>query len=348
SAASVLSTYNAENFDIVSTGYISQHERAHATTYSLDQLTGPQSRYKFELKEWDGRSPMPLLDRNNLVIGICAGQPRGDKSWDSVQHGASDLLEGARSRLRFNKKDLKHCRGGFPALAVGISHGGGQGHPRMLAQELQNEPILDGLMKEEPFQRISGFATRAFATWAPRLYNYQDNYLSKIIAQDQELRTTNKHPAPTEKELRRNFVHTPWAATTLNFGPRTVCYKHADFGNLVFGWCSITALGNYDYKTGGHLILWELGLVIEFPPGSTILIPSSAIHHSNTRIQSTERRYSFTQYSAGGIFRWIDNGYQKSVDSQAAMDPVEKAKLFSDLSKQLEDGLALYSTLEEL
>ncbi|KDR79069.1 hypothetical protein GALMADRAFT_19655, partial [Galerina marginata CBS 339.88] len=218
----------------------------------------------------------------------------------------------------------------------------------VLAQDPKNEPILERLMKEDVFERISGFATGAFARWAPRLYRYQNDYLSNIISHDEKLRAANEHPDPKEKELRRNWQQTPWAATSLNFGPRTVCYKHVDFGNLAFGWCAITALGEYDYKKGGHLILWDLGLIIEFPPGSTILIPSSAIHHSNVRIQSEERRYSFTQYTSGGIFRWVDNGYQKSVDSLGAMDPEEKTKLLSDLSNQLEYGLSLYSTLEEI
>ena len=49
---------------------------------------------------------------------------------------------------------------------------------------------------------------------------------------------------------------------------------HTDPGNLLFGWCAITTLGNFDPTLGGHLVLWDLKLVIEFPLGSTILIPS--------------------------------------------------------------------------
>jgi hypothetical protein len=55
-------------------------------------------------------------------------------------------------------------------------------------------------------------------------------------------------------------------------------------------------------------------LVIEFPPGSTILIPSSILSHSNTAVDDQEHRYSFTQYAAGGLFRWVDNGF-RTLDS---------------------------------
>ncbi|KDR79070.1 hypothetical protein GALMADRAFT_24713, partial [Galerina marginata CBS 339.88] len=107
-AASLSSTYNAENFDIASTGYISQREIAHSTTFNLNQLTGPKSRYKL-------KTSMPIIDSQDRVIGVCAGQPRGDGRWDTVQLDASDRLEEARSSLRFQKKELKHRRGAFPA-----------------------------------------------------------------------------------------------------------------------------------------------------------------------------------------------------------------------------------------
>jgi len=85
-------------------------------------------------------------------------------------------------------------------------------------------------------------------------------------------------------------------------GPRTVCEPHVDFANLPFGYCAITALGQYDFTKGGHLVLWECKLIIEFPPGATILIPLAIVKHSNISIGEKERRYSFTRYAAGGLF----------------------------------------------
>jgi hypothetical protein len=66
----------------------------------------------------------------------------------------------------------------------------------------------------------------------------------------------------------------------MNFGPKTMCFPYKDFGNLAYGFCAVTALGRYNPKMGGHLILWDLKLAIEFPPGCTILIPSATLHHS--------------------------------------------------------------------
>ncbi len=51
-------------------------------------------------------------------------------------------------------------------------------------------------------------------------------------------------------------------------------------------------------------------MVIEFPPTCTSLIPSGVISHSNIAIRPGETRHSFTQYSAGGLFRWKAARYQ--------------------------------------
>jgi len=108
--------------------------------------------------------------------------------------------------------------------------------------------------------------------------------------------------------LVRLATDTAWAAATFNLGPHTVTTPHTDLANLLWGWCCIYAFGRYDPKRGGHLILWDLGIAIKFPPGSTIMIPSSFLVHSNVTIRSYETRYSFTQYSAGSLFRWVENG----------------------------------------
>lgn len=57
------------------------------------------------------------------------------------------------------------------------------------------------------------------------------------------------------------------------------------------------------------MVLWDFGLVIDFPPASTILIPSALIVHSNTPVPDDKTRYSLVQYAAGGLFRWVEHGH---------------------------------------
>ncbi|PBK79757.1 hypothetical protein ARMGADRAFT_1040562 [Armillaria gallica] len=75
-----------------------------------------------------------------------------------------------------------------------------------------------------------------------------------------------------------------------------------------------------------HDATLDLKLVIDFPPSSTILIPSAILKHSNMTIMRGERRYSFTQYSVGGLFHWVDYGHQTSEDYWASLELVEHAE----------------------
>lgn len=164
----------------------------------------------------------------------------------------------------------------------------------------------------------------------PELHEYYVDHLARLHEHD-----------PT---LERNFTSSIFAATTYNLGPRTVCFKHTDFANLPFGWCSVTALGSFDPKKGGHLILWDCHLVIEFPPGSTILLPSAILAHSNVTILPNETRYSFTQYTAGGLFRWVDQGFAKSDDFYASLSDDELDAVKAEDSARWAYGLSMFPT----
>jgi hypothetical protein len=122
--------------------------------------------------------------------------------------------------------------------------------------------------------------------------------------------------------------------------------------NLPFGWCAITALGNFDPTLGGHLVLWDLKLVIEFPPGSTILIPSATLRHSNVAIRQGETRYSFTQYTAGGLFRWVDNGFQCAASRASGLTKGQMKEHIRREDRQgierWQMGINLFSTLNDL
>ena len=177
-----------------------------------------------------------------------------------------------------------------------------------------------------PSYRITG----AFAHYAPKLHQEYVDKLGSIQARD--------------PSLTWNFNNSIFPTATVNFGPQTVCYDHLDVSNNAAGWCDITAMGPYDHKKGGHLVLFDIDRVIEFPPGSHILIPSAVMRHANTAIQPHERRMGFTQYAAGGLFRWVDQGFCKATE----MDTKLKAKMDAEAPMRYEKLLNLYSKLEEL
>jgi hypothetical protein len=148
--------------------------------------------------------------------------------------------------------------------------------------------------------------------------------------------------------LRWNFADSVFAACTFNFGPRTVTCPHLDFANLAWGWCAITSLGSFDPDEGGHLILWDLRLIIRFPPGASIFIPSAIVRHSNVPIQSHETRSSFTQYTAGGLFRWVRNGFMTDEDFELRASEEQKADRNREAETRWEQGMNMFSTIDDL
>ena len=150
--------------------------------------------------------------------------------------------------------------------------------------------------------------------------------------------------------LKPNFPDlTVFPTTTFNLGPETVTLDHTDKGNVAFGWCAITALGRYDPDAGGHMILFDLNLVIRFPPGSTILIPSGVLRHGNTPIIGDDSyRMSITQYCAGGLFRWVRYGFQTAKSLIKTRGAAAKVEIDGKLSDRVLDALSLFSKFDEL
>jgi hypothetical protein len=173
----------------------------------------------------------------------------------------------------------------------------------------------------------------AFALWAPRLYQYYREH-------DATLR--RRYP-----NLCRPFAHSVFFCAAFNFRPNVWTFRHRDVLNLAFGWCAVQALGAFDHTKGGHLVLWDLKLVVEFPAGALILLPSATIAHSNVPVVPGDQRASFTQFSAGGIFRFVDNRC-RTVEELLEEDPEEYQRVMGLKASRWENGLNLFSTMDEL
>ncbi|KAK7434805.1 hypothetical protein VKT23_019992 [Stygiomarasmius scandens] len=299
--------------------------------WKLSELIGPDSKYNFKYCSYDSSvAAVPICDSQQRVIGVVVGPPVNETDWTSVIKRAAHIIVQARQKLSFDAKYLVHRRGRFQVLPVGISYGGGQQYAKRIWHRKSNCPIIEGLLGSNSIRRLAGHASQAFKTWAPRLFAYYEENLGHLL---------NDNPS-----LYPNFTNSIWACATFNFGPQTVTVQHLDHLNYIFGWCGITVLGDFDYRKGGHFVLWDLGLVIELPPGCTILIPSAYIRHSNTLIGKGETRYSFTQYTAGGLFRWVDD--DGKVRAQMSKEDLKKA--YERQREHINESMNLYSTLNEL
>lgn len=135
--------------------------------------------------------------------------------------------------------------------------------------------------------------------WLPEVYDDVYEMVTKLCEHD--------------KKLKKNWASNAYPTAAFNFGPQVCCKPHKDSGNSPKTFCAIQALGQFDATRGGHLYLRELGLLIQFPAGATILIPSALLTHGNTPVAPGEVRLSFTQFVPGGLFRYVDNGFRTEV-----------------------------------
>lgn len=187
-----------------------------------------------------------------------------------------------------------------------------------------NQALVKDILEDSDIKRLAGFAGQAFETYNKPVFDEYNNVL-KVTCKT--------------LDLKPNFSNSPWTACTANLGKDVVTIPHLDPANLAFGWCSVTALGNFDPDAGGHLVLWDLGIYIRFPPGSTILIPSALVVHSNLPIRQGDTRCSLTQYTAGSLFRWVYNKGRNDKEFEVSATMEEKEMRVEDQLNRWEKGL---------
>ncbi|KAF6746734.1 hypothetical protein DFP72DRAFT_1076069 [Ephemerocybe angulata] len=286
----------------------------------------------------DGKNVVFLDSKDRIVGGRIAKSQKED--WNEViDEGAKCLREVRKYGFEegiLTEDDVDSRRGPLLALPVGVSTGGGQTKPSNLYQNLRTRRLLtNSILRNKAIKRIAGAQSSAFAFLNPKLYKKYTEDLGALFASD--------------SSLKANFDNSIFPAASFNCSDQSVSLDHFDFGNLSYGFCALTALGNFDFKRGGHLILFELKLVVEFPPGSTCVIPSAAIRHGNTPILPGEERMSIAQYAAGGLFRWVAYGF-KTGKMLATTAAGRRARAAADGASGILwfEGLDLYSTRESL
>ncbi|KAI0055665.1 hypothetical protein BV25DRAFT_1815289, partial [Artomyces pyxidatus] len=278
-----------------------------------------------------------IVDREGRIVVYLAGRPANDASWEKATREASELLKTVGEEVcehDFRPDQRKHQRGEYPILHTGYSHGGGPTNPYYVARKtIRQGKAVDMLKRSNAFLRIAGFASSAFQMGAPLLF---DHY--RAVLADAE----RKKPS-----LSKPFRNSVFPTATFNLGPQAVTLPHRDAQNVPYGWCAITALGDYNPELGGHLYLWELKMVVEFPPGSTILVPSALITHGNTPIQPGEVRQSFTQYCSGSLMRW--HAYRfRTREALKREDPALDARLTSSQGQRRAAALSLFTKHKDL
>ncbi|KAJ3965394.1 hypothetical protein EV361DRAFT_810771 [Lentinula raphanica] len=241
-----------------------------------------------------------------------------------------DALTTAKNSCNLSNTPLVHRRGRYFAKSFGISFGGGQVHPANFSQSKADGAAWDRFRGTPEVEKLARWVDYLLRCYYPHVHSLYSNVLADLCKSD--------------PELERNFPGCCFAASTLNF-ERAVSVPHRDAKNLICGECAVHSEGYFDYKRGGHLILWDLKLIVEFPPGCTAIFPSALLRHSNTTIQADERRYSMTFFSASGLFRWRHNNYMSDKDFLAGASREQRVKWKEHRDNLWKTGLELLKGL---
>ncbi|KAJ3869259.1 hypothetical protein EV359DRAFT_76816 [Lentinula novae-zelandiae] len=250
------------------------------------------------LYKWNGQTCVVLVDCCDRIIAVLGGVPLSacGAEWDGCMERLAEAVQSCKEKSKFTAKEIIHARGDFIARAAGISYGGGREQPgNVRIGGKTNQEAMKELLEHEDMLRLVGFTNALFNAYSHHTFVEYTETLQQHLEQNPHLRPTSSNTA--------------FAAMTVNYGPQTCAGQYCNAGNTAHGWCADTSLGKFDPDKGGHLVLWDLKLIIRFPPSATVLLPSALITHSNLPVQSGETRYSIIQYSSGGLFRWCYNGW---------------------------------------
>ncbi|KAJ7873818.1 hypothetical protein B0H14DRAFT_2569506 [Mycena olivaceomarginata] len=258
-----------------------------------------------------------ILDRKRRIIGILVPPPVHPDQWAPVVEAATAAMPPAAI-----------AGGNFPSETDGFAFGGGRQTVGNIKQRSgQNRAALEDLLQDKNIERMATYPIPVFQAACFQIFS--DYHRTK-----QALLRKNPYLRPT-------FPRSPFAAVTVNLGPASVSPPHADGANKADGMCLVGALGR-------ALCCWDYDLIIRFPAGCSILIPSAVVTHSNTPIQAGEERYSIIQYSAGALFRWVANGFQTDIQWHAHATADDVAAREADRRTRCATALKKFSRWKDL
>ncbi|KAJ7150007.1 hypothetical protein C8R43DRAFT_1128074 [Mycena crocata] len=279
--------------------------------------------------KWNGYDAQPLVDAQGHIFAVLTGQPRNpihDPTYAATVARAYETITKEGAATRFPYSMCHHRCGLFATMNVRLSYGKGQIIPSWLITGPHTN-MVECLLADNDIKRMATFASTAFCLWAPP--------------------HTQAHPAHLLPPPRLRFRPLSLSCTVFNFRPNVWMFHQHDVLNLLFDWCAVQSGSPFDTTKGGHLVLWDLMLVVKFPPGALILLLSATINHSNVPMQEGDKQVSFTQFTASSLIRFVDNGFRTEAELKAK-DPAEYARICAQKETRFEMGLELFSTMDKL
>ncbi|KAJ7039992.1 hypothetical protein C8F04DRAFT_1084392 [Mycena alexandri] len=104
----------------------------------------------------------------------------------------------------------------------------------------------------------------------------------------------------------------------------------------------IAVLGGTPHDVEGWRVITDHAAIFMYGGGQVL------IRRSNVPIAANKFQCSFIQYTAGGLFRFIRNGFKTDDAFELAAMKKEERERAQEAKSRWEEGVAMYSTLDSL
>ncbi|KAK7019005.1 hypothetical protein R3P38DRAFT_3200302 [Favolaschia claudopus] len=260
--------------------------------YPLSEVTGSSSIFHFRLIPWTAGKSRAVVSQRRVCL-VLGGRPT-NREWDR------DVVNPTLRDCRRVAEDYRsrHPEAGYPVLSGGV----GEHFNRSPEPPAGPQPgrVLDclalfALLSTVAMCELLGFANGMLRLYCRIAYTALEHQKSSFTY----MKPDAQYPCPASifsavtVELGGPHCRTDWRGEVPPYQPDS--------------WAVLTAIGDYRYTQGGHVIFWEFGIVVQFPPGACILLPPGLVRYSFVEVPDHQSRHSILQWAGSGIERYLHN-----------------------------------------
>ncbi|KAJ7142166.1 hypothetical protein C8R46DRAFT_1233201 [Mycena filopes] len=249
-----------------------------------------------------------FVDEHDRVSAVYISSPVEALEWQrTVIQAGHDMLD-ARQTLH-----IDHIGPPRASMSAGFRcHGQAGPRPQnILGAMVSMEHIAIADLRMSPaIQAIASFQNAALRKLAPRAWSAANTIIEATLANDYGLRL------PFDLPNQRPRQPTAFSQVEYRFWTDGVPRREATA--LPAGLSALTVVGDY-HPTEGELILWEDQTVLNFPPGSTFLLPKW-MHYSFTAVEAPGYQMVIVQSCDGELDDYVENDFHATVCGEADTD----------------------------
>jgi hypothetical protein len=266
-----------------------------------------------------------LVHQQDRIIAVLVGRPACNLTWQAACNKVADAI---LERLLCIRGPTDHCQGKFVYLSTGLTMGPGslvltspvnalalrvdrplQHLSKSIPCTADQRTVLNELLAMPGLQQMLEFSSSACREELP-LFAFAHASIRRVghlvakgvLPRPQRLaHPQGQVPVAYAADLRQHMdlAHYQLRAALRVARPSEPPEHHQH-----------TLLGHFDDTKGGHPVLLDFRVLVQFPAGSVVHILSSPMRHANTPVAEGKFRISVIQYMSDSLSRFMDAGYK--------------------------------------